>query len=467
MTDATEHAIEQAERIVQYAKYSDRFMVVEGDSVAERRAFVKLIGQKLPRQVRPVVMRADAGNGADTLIEQLSTLLQLSAGIESTGQLITAATAALEGQDRLLIVIENADQWLGSESSDALYDLINQAHDQARERILFLLVGSAGLCERVETAQPLAGLIADLHCAKLLGHAHTESAAAATAAAPSPSQAATTPPVGQAPDPATAQPTTSGRRPIWSNPTVLVGTVVGIAVITAGVFVLLSRSEGPSQPAPTGAITASSEENQAATMQGEGENQQTRLAAKEDAPSADANEQPATRPAEEKLEALEPYALPPHIPFPPETEQEASQPSTEMASAASTPETSASTTEEEPTPAAADTRSTTVNAQDAEVENPWFADQPRARAVIQLAAFGTLDGARQMIERFANQDLPAAEWRVYTQTIDGKKLYTVTFGDYASSERARHAIDPLPDNLQALEPYPRSVGTIQDRIAGE
>lgn len=448
MTDATDHAIEQAERIVQYAKYSDRFMVVEGDSVAERRAFVKLIGQKLPRQVRPVVMRADAGNGADTLIEQLSTLLQLSAGIESTSQLITAATAALEGQDRLLIVIENADHWLGSETSDALYDLINQAHDQARERILFLLVGSAGLCERVETAQPLAGLIADLHCAKLLGEAHREGAAATASPSPQP-QAAPTPSAEQTPRPETSQPATSSRRPLWSNRTVLISAAAGIAVITAGVFVLLTRSEGPAQPTPASATSTDSDGKQAPTSGDARDGERTLLAAKDDASPAEAAEQPAARPAQEKLEALEPYALPPHVPFPSEPQQEASPPSTATASADSTPE-----------PA-------TAPAENAEVENIWFADQPRARAAIQLAAFGTLDGARQMIERFGNEDLPVADWRVYTQTIDGNKLYTVTFGDYASSERARHAIDSLPDDLQALEPYPRSIGTIQDRIAGE
>lgn len=452
MTDATDHAIEQAERIVQYVKYSDRFMVVEGDSIAERRAFVKLIGQKLPRQVRPVVMRADAGNGADTLIEQLSTLLQLSAGIESTSQLITAATSALEGQGRLLIVIENADHWLGSDASDTLYDLINQAHDQARERILFLLVGAVGLCQRVETAQPLAGLIADLHCAKLLGQEHTESAAAATASPSSQPQAAPTPAAEQTPPPETAQPATTGRRALWSHPTVLISAVVGIAVITAGVFVLLSRSEGPSQPIPTSTTSPSSD------------GERTRLAAKDDASPTEAGKQPAEQPAQDNLETLEPYAPPPHVPFPSEPQQEASQPGTAMARTDSTPEPAAPPAEKAPT--STDARAA-ANAQDAEVENAWFADQPRARAAIQLAAFGTLDGARQMIERFADNELPAADWRVYTQKIDGNKLYTVTFGDYASSERARHAIDSLPENLQALEPYPRSVGTIQDRIAGE
>ncbi len=460
MTDATDHAIEQAERIVQYAKYSDRFMVVEGDSVAERRAFVKLVGQKLPRQVRPVVMRADAGNGADTLIEQLSTLLQLSAGIESTSQLITAATAALEGQDRLLIVIENADHWLGSETSDALYDLINQAHDQARERILFLLVGSAGLCDRVETAQPLAGLIADLHCAKLLGQTHAETAAAATAAASSQPQAAPTASTSaaeQAPDSETAQPATSGRQPLWSNPTVLISAAVGIAVITAGVFVLLSRSEGPSEPKPTSATSMDSDGQQAPASEDAGDGERTHLAAMGDATPTETGEQPAARPAQAKLEGLEPYAPPPHVPFPSESPQEASPPSTAMASTDSTP----APAESAPTASAAQA------AANAEVENAWFAAQPRARAAIQLAAFGTLAGARQMIERFANEDLPVANWRVYTQTIDGNKLYTVTFGDYASSERAGHAIDSLPADLQALEPYPRSIGTIQDRIAGE
>jgi DamX protein len=81
-----------------------------------------------------------------------------------------------------------------------------------------------------------------------------------------------------------------------------------------------------------------------------------------------------------------------------------------------------------------------------------------------MAAFGKLDDANKMIDRFAGADQPRDEWRIYTQRIDGKILYTVTLGNYPSAERARHALDELPTDLKNLKPYPRSVGAIQDRL---
>ncbi|HZJ81258.1 MAG TPA: SPOR domain-containing protein [Guyparkeria sp.] len=82
-----------------------------------------------------------------------------------------------------------------------------------------------------------------------------------------------------------------------------------------------------------------------------------------------------------------------------------------------------------------------------------------------MGAFGRLEDANALINRFVDESRPRDQWRIYTQIIDGKTLYTVTFGNYASAERARHAVDNLPAPLRELKPYPRSVGTIQDRLA--
>ena len=82
-----------------------------------------------------------------------------------------------------------------------------------------------------------------------------------------------------------------------------------------------------------------------------------------------------------------------------------------------------------------------------------------------MAAFGNLDDAERLVERGAGDRLAREEWRIYTQRIDGKTLYTVTYGNFASSERARHAIDELPEQFKRLKPYPRSIGAIQDRLA--
>ena len=476
MTDATDHALEQAERIVQYAKYSDRFMVVEGDSSAERRAFVKLIGQKLPRQVRPVLLRADAGNGASAMIEQLSTLLQLSAGIETIEQLITAATATLGSQDRLLIVVENADHWMDSDRSNALFELINQAHDLARERVLFLLVGTTGLCERVEDAQALSSLLADLHCAQLLGAASPSSHSSATEGAAASTKRAETPPSAlESHLDANQGPATTAGRSTLASPTLLIAIIVSIAVVSVGAFALLSRSEPPETESTTAnADRVDTEEADVERTAAPEEPEATEAApSPEQTAMAESATQEITQP---ESETGEPdigdidHGQPPLVPFPvDESQGPADEPTadTEISEKTSPAETSERATAEPAAaePMAEDARGTTAATPPATVDNGWFREQPRARAAIQMAAFGKLDDATKMIERFANDDRPRETWRIYTQKIDGKILYTVTLGNYPSTERAQHAIESLPTNLKALKPYPRSVGTIQDRLA--
>ncbi len=484
MTEATEHALEQAERIVQYAKYSDRFMVVEGDSAAERRAFVKLIGQKLPRQVRPVVLRADTGNGSAALIDQLSTVLQLSAGIETIDQLISAATATLEGQERLLIVVENADQWLASSAADALFDLITQSHELARERILFLLVGAAGLCEQAETAQPLAGLVADLHCAQLLGSTQAAAAAPAAAAGTPDNAAAAATTTASAP-PADSQPSrpAPASRPPWASPTLLIAAGISVAVVAIGVFALLGRSDDPTPSDTESAITVNESNEQsgastAADAESTGQQPASEEAGRETSSTATASTDETTD-GENQTEAAAPvdHGLPPYVPFPDESlkERNASVPAEDVSADSDAAESTdgretsnADVVEQDDeaaaAPVTADARGTAASTPTADVDNAWFRDQPRARAAIQLAAFGNLDGAEGMIERFATDEQPRDQWRIYTQSINGKVLYTVTFGDFASAERAEHAIASLPTALRDLKPYPRSVGAIQDRL---
>ncbi|MFP4251789.1 MAG: SPOR domain-containing protein [Guyparkeria sp.] len=488
MTEATEHALEQAERIVQYAKYSDRFMVVEGDSAAERRAFVKLIGQKLPRQVRPVVLRADSGNGSAALIDQLSTLLQLSAGIETIDQLINAATAALEGQERLLIVVENADHWLASDAADALFDLITQAHELAPERILFLLVGAAGLCEQIETAQPLAGLVADLHCAQLLGTTRPTTAANATAGSATNKTAATANQPASAT--ATTERDTSHRKPagqpLWASPTLLIAAVTVVAVIAIGLFALLGRSDDP--PRDTSAPPAAAEQTDESAPDSEaseeaadsdeasgGASVSDEASVDDDADRERANDGDAADATDTRQESatLPDHGLPLHVPFPDESarpeadeEDETTDDASDRAAGPSAKATDADADSgsEATSPVETDARGDTAATPPVDVDNAWFREQPRARAAIQLAAFGKLDGAEAMIDRYASEAHPREEWRIYTQSISGKVLYTVTFGDFASTERAAHAIDSLPDELRELKPYPRSVGAIQDRL---
>lgn len=475
MTAATDHALEQAERIVQYAKYSDRFMVVEGASIAERRAFVKLIGLKLPQQVRPVVLRADGDPGANALIEQLSTLLQLSAGIDTIEQLVNAATTALEGQERLLIVVEDADHWLDSDGAEALFELFTQAQGLARERLLFLLIGNPGLCERVETAQPLVSLVPDLFCTQLLGT--PADTAASSPHSPTPAAASTASSIdGRAETTATAA-ATPGPRSVWANPTLLIAAVVSVAVVSVGTFALLGRSKAP-EPAPGSSLAIQDSDKFTATTQ-------TSSSSNERSGQENSQkDQAITTTTAQSVQLPADHSSPRHVPFPSASLEIANsaetadhvtrKPEVEVVEkAAAKADTDAKADPAPSKPASAQTASAkqestqveTITARPADVDNPWFRDQPRARAAIQMGAFGRLEDANALINRFVDESRPRDQWRIYTQTIDGKTLYTVTFGNYASAERARHAVDNLPALLRELKPYPRSVGTIQDRLA--
>ncbi|MGM0517832.1 MAG: SPOR domain-containing protein [Pseudomonadota bacterium] len=477
MSNETEHALEQAERIVQYAKYSDRFMVVESGSLAERRAFVKLVRDKLPVQVDSVAIHAQAGAPHHAPIHALGTALQLSAGIRETDELHRAATATLDTHDRLLVIIENVDAWLDSDAADTLYDLIEGAHEHAREQLLFLLVGRPGLCSRLETAQPLATVIADLYCVRLLGTEPPRSAPAAAAATETSSAASSidepadftaSEPVAPAPEHQRMRRRQHGR-PIWTQPPFLIAAVVSVAVITIGIFALLSRSGEPERPAETSLALDTTEKT---TRQSSADRNAPVTASTEDATSTEDTasspdtEAPDTAAPETPAAPVVDHGEPPHVPFPKPKKAES-----RIASAEEAPQ------EVEPTPTpttepSADTTDTTeagdpTDATETAVDNAWFREQPRARAVVQLAAFTSLDMARQMIETHSGEPLPADDWRVYTQRVNDRLLYTVTWGDFSSIQRARHAIDSLPEALRSLEPYPRSVGDVQDRLVDQ
>ena len=162
------------------------------------------------------------------------------------------------------------------------------------------------------------------------------------------------------------------------------------------------------------------------------------------------------------------HGKPPYVPFPaPESAQtttvpvpENTTPESDDKAAAPAPEPSSAAAPEH----TAENTGPGAQADDA-LDHAWFRDRPRARAVIQLAAFASIEGARRMIETHADADLPAEDWHLYAQRVNGRLLYTVTWGDFPSSQRARHAIDALPEALRSLDPYPRSVGDVQDRIA--
>ncbi|OYV46079.1 MAG: hypothetical protein B7X12_06550 [Halothiobacillus sp. 20-53-49] len=225
MNTAQEHAFEQANLVTQLIKYADRVIVVESASAPERRAFVKLLADQLPDSLEILSMQAGPHSGAANIIALISDALQLSPGIESPRQLANAVHEAMEGQGRLLMVIENADAWLDSQQWSGLLASLRAAHDLAPNQLLFLLTGDIGLTDQHEP------LFADA----------LEGARGFAASEP------------------------AGARRKSSGPMLLVAAAISVAIVTFGGFALLtstsdkpalpqtlSLNTAPAEPAPTG-----------------------------------------------------------------------------------------------------------------------------------------------------------------------------------------------------------------------
>jgi len=89
----------------------------------------------------------------------------------------------------------------------------------------------------------------------------------------------------------------------------------------------------------------------------------------------------------------------------------------------------------------------------------WFQSTPRTRHVLQLAAFGD----EKAVERFLQQHgLSRSDVRIFRQQPADTILYTITWGNFASSEFARREVQNLPPSIQEGKPYPRAIGVIRD-----
>ncbi|MBN2855190.1 MAG: hypothetical protein JXK51_03005, partial [Halothiobacillaceae bacterium] len=265
MNTAQEHAFEQANLVTQLIKYADRVIVVESASAPERRAFVKLLADQLPDSIEILSVQAGPHSGATNIIALISNALQLSPGIESPRQLANAVHEAMEGQGRLLMVIENADAWLDSQQWSGLLASLRAAHDLAPNQLLFLLTGDIGLTDQLRLAPELSEMQSDMHLCQLLGEA--------SPSAPQPSVAARTQALPDEPlfadalegarGFAASEP--AGARRKSSGPMLLVAAAISVAIVTFGGFALLtstsdkpaspqtlSLNTAPAEPAPTG-----------------------------------------------------------------------------------------------------------------------------------------------------------------------------------------------------------------------
>jgi DamX protein len=88
----------------------------------------------------------------------------------------------------------------------------------------------------------------------------------------------------------------------------------------------------------------------------------------------------------------------------------------------------------------------------------WYTGQAAGNYVVQI--IGTSSEATA--KGFTQQ---GSDYRYFKKTLQGKPLYVVTYGNFASRDAALAAIKNLPEKVQAGKPWARSVGSVQQELA--
>lgn len=487
---AQQHALEQASLITQLIKYADRVIVVESASDAERRAFVKLIDDQLPESVGVLALRASPNTEQAEIIREISSLLQLSPGIDAPRQLASAIQTALGNHGRLLTIIENADAWHQTTQWSGLMAHIQAANKIAPNHWLFLLTGAPGLTEKLREDPQLADLSAEIHRCELLGEAE---ATAVTSAAPTPPPTAPASSDLHAEDRFAAAPPA----PKKSHGTaLLVAAGLSIAVVTFGGFALLTRSHDapPATPttqtlalnAPAAPVapppTAPAQADNPLPNDGANGTPQIDASAASVAsspaplippkPVADATPAPvapvppAPLPSAPPTPAPVPPVEPPPVPAPKPVVQE--KPALKPVIEPREPEKKVSDRKvhepkavEKRAPEKVEHAKPAAPVRVAGVDNAWYRQQKAERAVLQLGAFNEEKAALAFIKTHS-ASAGLSDWHVFTQKRAGQTLYTVTAGNFSTLDAARTRATQLPVAMHKLKPYPRSFKAIQD-----
>lgn len=88
----------------------------------------------------------------------------------------------------------------------------------------------------------------------------------------------------------------------------------------------------------------------------------------------------------------------------------------------------------------------------------WYKQQAATRYTLQV--FGTRSEATAR----SLQQRDTAQYRYFRKEHQGKALFVVTYGSFASRDQALAAISQLPDNIRQDNPWPRTLQSIQQEL---
>jgi DamX protein len=95
-------------------------------------------------------------------------------------------------------------------------------------------------------------------------------------------------------------------------------------------------------------------------------------------------------------------------------------------------------------------------------DETWLLGQQAENHTVQL--FGSFDA--QAAERFKQQQRLKDRLAIYRTRRDGREWYVVVMGSYGSRDAARKAIQGLPNEVKRWNPWPKSLGSVQESIRG-
>ncbi len=108
-------------------------------------------------------------------------------------------------------------------------------------------------------------------------------------------------------------------------------------------------------------------------------------------------------------------------------------------------------------PVTAPAKTAAPAAQQQRQPNSWYHQQPAQNFTLQLMATGSLDSVR----KFASTD---SQYHYFRKQHQGKYLYVLTYGSFASREQALAVQGRLPAQFRSNKPWPRTFASVVQEI---
>ncbi|MDP3845716.1 MAG: SPOR domain-containing protein [Pseudomonas sp.] len=88
----------------------------------------------------------------------------------------------------------------------------------------------------------------------------------------------------------------------------------------------------------------------------------------------------------------------------------------------------------------------------------WYGSQAPGHYVVQVLGTGVEANAQAFVRQ------QGADYHYFKKLLQGKPIYVVTYGSFASRAAAQSAINNLPAKVKASKPWPRTVASVQQEI---